>query len=226
MLGGIDIRLALTYIFKDERWVRKVLIGALLALGPILIIGIFFILGYVTEILRRVMAGSEEPLPEWSGNFGTYLKQGIPVAIGMLIWYVPVAIFWSGTGLALRPQEAASQLGFGLSMMVIVNLYAAVIFPSVIGRYAATTRFGSMFEFGSIFASIRRIGVGFVTVWIAQIVVLLLTAVTIWTFVGMFLTIAYAAMVFGHIYGQAARIGYGEKPDTTEIPSATEGAVL
>ena len=108
-------------------------------------------------------------------------------------------------------------------MMVIANLYAAVVFPSVIGRYAATTSFGSMFDFGSIFASIRRVGTGFIAVWIVQLLVLLLTSVTIWTFVGMFLTIAYAAMVFGHIYGQAALIGYGEEPAAPEMPATTEG---
>ena len=226
MPGGIDIRLALTYIFKDERWVRKLLIGFLLAFGPIMVIGVFFILGYLSEIVRRVMAGSEEPLPEWSGNFGTYLKQGIPIAIGLLIWYIPVAILWSGTGLALAPATIAGQLVFGVSMMVIVNLYTAVIFPSVIGRYAVTASFGSMFDFGSIFGSIRRVGSGFVAVWIVQIIVLLLTFVTIWTFVGMFLTIAYAAMAFGHIYGQAARIGYGEEPAAPEMPATTEGAAL
>ena len=226
MVGGIDIRLALTYIFNDERWVRKVLIAFLLAFGPIIVIGIFFILGYVTEIVRRVMAGTEDPLPEWSGNFGAYLKQGVPVAIGLLIWYVPVIIVWSGAGVALRPESIAGQLAFGVSMMVLANLYAAVVFPSVIGRYAATASFSSMFQFDSIFGSIQRVGAGFVAVWIVQLFVLLLTSVLIWTFVGMFLTIAYAAMVFGHSYGQAARIGYGSDPVAAAEQSATEGAIL
>ncbi len=221
MVGRIDGRLALTYVFKDEGWVRKMLIGAVFALGPIFIIGVFFLIGYLVEILRRVSAGSDEPLPEWGGNFGTYLRQGFPAAWGVFIWLIPYAAVWLGAGLAVGALGAAEsiavQLIFGIAMMVLANLYAAVVLPSVIGRYAAIPRFGSMFEFGQIFASIRRIGVGFVAVWIVQLVILVLTFISIWAIVAIIFTIAYAAMVFGHVYGQAARLGY-ETPSTAGDP--------
>ena len=204
----VDIRKALTFAFGDERWVKKILIGAVFALGPIIVVGIFFLVGYLIEIVRRVAAGSAEPLPNWGGNYSTFFKQGFPAAWGVLIWLLPVQVVWFGAALLLgSPRSIPVQLVFGLAMLVTVNLYAAVVVPSVIGRYAASARFGSMFEFGEIVGSIRRIGKNFVAVWIVHLVILGLTFVTIWAIVMIVFTTAYAAMVFGHAYGQAARIG-------------------
>jgi hypothetical protein len=215
MVGGIDARLALAYIFKDTQWVKKLLIGAVFALGPIIIVGVFFLAGYLVEIVRRVSTGSDQPLPEWRGNFGAFFKQGFPVVWGLLIWLIPYFALWSGAGLASglsADSPIAVQLVFGLGSLLLANLYAAVLLPSVVGRYAASPRFGAMFEFGAIFGSVRRIGIGFVAVLIVHLVVLALTFVTIWAIVAIILTTSYAVMAFGHAYGQAARIGYGETP--------------
>ena len=208
----IDVRQALTFPFDDERWVKKALIGALFALGPIIIVGIFFLVGYLVEIARRVAAGSDDPLPEWSGHYGQYFKQGFPAAWGVLIWLLPIQAVWVGTALLVGllvggSHSIAVQLLFGVIMLATVNLYAAVVVPSVIGRYAATARFGSMFDLGEIVRSIRRIGTNFVAVWIVHLAILALTFVMIWVIVGIVFTTAYAAMAFGHVYGQAARIG-------------------
>ena len=96
---------------------------------------------------------------------------------------------------------------FGLALLVTVNLYAAVIMPAVIGAYVADPHFGSMFRLGEIAESIRRLGANFVAVWIVHLAVLGLTFVTIWFIVMIIFTTAYAAAAFGHVYGQAARIG-------------------
>jgi hypothetical protein len=206
-LERIDIRQALTFPFSDQGWAKKIAIGALFALGPIIVVGIFFLVGYLIEITRRVAEGSEEPLPEWRGNFGTYFKQGFPAAWGVLIWLLPVQALWVGAALVLGGQQSIPvQLVFGLTMLVTVNLYAAVVMPSVIGAYAADPHFGSMFRLGEIAGSIRRIGANFVAVWIVHLAVLALTFVTIWMIVMIIFTTAYAAMTFGHVYGQAARI--------------------
>ncbi len=204
----IDARRSLTFVFDDERWVKKILIGALFALGPVLVVGIFFLVGYLVEIVRRVAADSDDPLPEWAGNYRTYFTQGFPAACGVLIWLIPFQLVWIGAALLMgSPQSIPVQLALGIVMLVTANLYAALVVPSVIGLYAATGRFGSMFRFGEIFRSIRRIGTGFVAVWIVHLVVLALTFVSIWAIVAIMFTTAYAAMVFGHVYGQAMRIG-------------------
>ncbi len=211
MLGGIDVRLAFTYVSNDERWVKKLLIGALFALGPVLIVGAFVLTGYLIEIIRRVTAGSSDPLPEWSGNLGTFLKQGFPAAVGVFIWMAPFFAVWFGAfWLVLGDEVTVSievQALLGIAFMVLTNLYAAAVLPSAIGRYAAKPRLRSMFEFGAIFASIRRIGVGAIGVWVIQLIMLGLTFVSIWALVAIVFLTAYSAMVFGHSFGQAVRLG-------------------
>ena len=161
----------------------------------------------------RVSTGSDEPLPEWRGNFGAFFKQGFPVVWGLLIWLIPYFALWLVAGLASglsADSPVAAQLTFGIGMMVLANLYAAVLLPSVVGRYAASPRFGAMFEFGPIFGSVRRVGIGFVAVLIVHLVVLALTFVTISAIIAIIFTTSYAVMAFGHAYGQAARIGYAK----------------
>ena len=216
--GGreIDARLALTYVFADSRWPSKLFIGALFALGPVVVVGVFFLIGSLVEIASRVADGDDRPLPEWRGSLRSYFSQGFPVAWGLLVWMLPFAAVWAGSGVLLATvapdlgENLATQIVFGIVMMVAANLYAAVIVPSVVVRYAAERRFGSMFELGEIFGSVRRIGTGFVPVWIVHLAILALTWVTIWTIVAIVFTIAYAAMVCGHVYGQAARVGEGQ----------------
>ena len=203
---SVDVRRSLTFAFEDERWTRKLLIGALFALGPVLVIGIFFLIGYLIEIIRRVETGAEEPLPEWSGNYGRYFREGFTAAWGVLIWLLPFQVLWLGAALLIGGSHGlAIQVVFGIAMLVAVNAYAAAILPSVLGCYAEHRRFRSMFELRRIAASIRSIGRRFVAVWAVHLAVLGLTFVTIWTIVAIIFTTAYAAMVLGHAYGQALR---------------------
>ncbi len=221
----IDVRRALSFVFDDDRWVKKVLIGGLFALGPVILVGIFFLIGYLVEIVRRVAAGDPHPLPAWERNYGAYFRLGFPAAWGVLIWLLPFTLVWLGAGLALGTGHSiAVQLVFGLLMLAAANLYAAIVVPSVIGRYAATGRVGSMFELGEIVGSIRRIGTGFLAIWLVHLFILALTFATIWAIVMIMFTTAYAVMVFGHVYGQAMRISGPAASVTWRSPASPAGS--
>ena len=58
----MDIGRSFSYILEDEDWWKKVLIGGLLTLIPI--IGPFYGLGYLLEAIKNVISGREVPLPE------------------------------------------------------------------------------------------------------------------------------------------------------------------
>ena len=60
----MDLGLAFSFPFQDEEWIKKVLIAAVLLFIPV--IGWFAVLGWGLEITRRVIRGSEEPLPDWT----------------------------------------------------------------------------------------------------------------------------------------------------------------
>src|SRR5256885_15302463 len=71
------------FVFQDERWVTKVLLGGLFYLAGFFIVGIFFILGYCARLARNVIAGVEKPLPEWD-DLGVYFTDGVKVFCVML----------------------------------------------------------------------------------------------------------------------------------------------
>jgi hypothetical protein len=85
----MDVGAAFTYFKRDEQWVNKFLIGSLLLLT---IIGIFPVMGWLLEIIRRVSEDDEcDTLPEWE-NFGAYALAGLKLYGVALIWSIPILI--------------------------------------------------------------------------------------------------------------------------------------
>jgi len=100
----MDIGKAFTYVFEDEDWVKKVLIGGVINLIPI--VGLLFTSGYMLETLKNVMEGHPLPLPEWDDWGGKFMK-GLMAAIIGLVYSLPVIVltlcFTGVCELTLRP---------------------------------------------------------------------------------------------------------------------------
>ena len=58
----MDIGGAFSYVFEDEDWIVKILLGAAILLIPIF--GQLALVGYGIAILRNVKAGKPQPLPD------------------------------------------------------------------------------------------------------------------------------------------------------------------
>ncbi len=86
----MDVGAAFTYFKRDEQWVNKFLIGSLLIIS---VIGIFPVLGWFLEIIRRVSEDDNtDQLPDWD-NIGTYTLNGLKMYAVTLIWGLPMLIF-------------------------------------------------------------------------------------------------------------------------------------
>ena len=57
----LDFAKPFTFVFEDPRWLNKILIGGLFYLAGFLVIGWFFILGYVARLTRNVVGGVAQP---------------------------------------------------------------------------------------------------------------------------------------------------------------------
>lgn len=91
MKTWIDINTALSFVFQDNDWVKKILVGGLLSLT---LIGLIPVAGWALEIQRRVIAGEEDDLlPDWSG-LGRYTLDGLKMFAVSLVWYLPVTLAW------------------------------------------------------------------------------------------------------------------------------------
>jgi hypothetical protein len=65
----MNIGKAFNFIFEDDKWLSKSVIGAIVAAVPIVN---FAWGGYLIELLNNVMNDEQEPLPAWS-DFGDSL---------------------------------------------------------------------------------------------------------------------------------------------------------
>lgn len=156
---------AFTYVFEDERWVTKLLLGSLIMLIPIF--GIFAVLGYVIAVIRNVLAGEMRPLPEWD-NLGQYFVDGLMVTVANLVYALPIIVLACVIALpSLLPilagenEDLMAILG-GLSAVVmavigcLIFLYSLLLWvlsPVIYLRYAVYDTVGACLQFGDVFRS-------------------------------------------------------------------------
>ncbi len=157
----MDIGRGITYVLEDSDWVKKVAIGGLISLVPILNFATY---GYYLQLLRQIMAGSELPLPEWD-ELGEKWVNGLVLTLIMLVWALPALILM---GFSLVPLLLAAVSGQGdsqtagfaalggmvifMALGVIYLLLMAFVSPAIVLNFAREGGFGSGFRFGQIFS--------------------------------------------------------------------------
>jgi hypothetical protein len=159
-----DFAKPFTYVFDDPRWLQKILIGGLFYLAGILLVGWFFILGYVAQTTRNVIAGMAQPLPEWD-DLGGFFNEGLRLFGVMLVFVLPVIIlammFMVPAGiLGSIENEGVQALGSGMAgclscLLVPIVLSLTVFIPGSLLFAVVEQRFGAAFEIGRIWAFIR-----------------------------------------------------------------------
>ena len=85
----MDFQQAFTFMFKDEDWIKKVLLGILLSLVPIF--GQFALVGYVLAVVRNVKNDEPRPLPDW-GEVVQYFVDGLKYWVVSLVYSLPVVV--------------------------------------------------------------------------------------------------------------------------------------
>jgi hypothetical protein len=176
----MDIGRAVGFVFEDEQWVSKLLLGAALSLVPLF--GGIALTGYAIAVLRNVRAAKARPLPAWD-ELGQHLSDGLVFWVITLIYSVPllilacsIAVAWILPAFAGENQDltvflvsAAGIVTVGLGCLTL--LYAILVWlltPVLRIRYAETGNLASCLRFGEVFRFLfHNIGV----VLIAQVLV-------------------------------------------------------
>ena len=86
----MDFGKAFSYINEDEAWGKKIGIGAVVFLVPILNFAAF---GFILELIQNVWHGEERPLPSWD-NFGNKLLEGLRFFAVILLYSLPMFILF------------------------------------------------------------------------------------------------------------------------------------
>lgn len=215
---------AFTFAFEDPDWIKKIAIGGVFALLSSLLIGVFFVVGYMVRLIRNVANGAARPLPEWDdlgGIFsdglapvGAYLAYGLGVALLISPFFCMMAFM----GPMLGREDGGAMAGMMVAVGAI-GFYGAIFMlslglwfwmPAALLRVVLQGRFGASLEFGEILAFIKRHFVNYLLALVAMLVAGFLAQFgIILCCVGVFATSFLANCTLAFNLGELARIDAG-----------------
>jgi hypothetical protein len=224
----MDFGKAFSFVFEDEDWLKKIAVGGLFSLIPV--IGIFVVLGWGVEITKRVINGDPEVLPDWS-DFGGYLTRGFMVFLVAFIYLLPVILLQACSSLPYLYEAADETLltiftivtvCFGC-LTTIYSIGAYLLLPAAIARYAATGEVSAAFKLGEVFKMVKNNIGTYAMVLLGGIVASLVASLgVIACGIGVLFTSVYSFAINGHLWGQAYNVsGSGTALDSAEpLPAA------
>jgi len=200
----MDIGRSFTYMFDDEDWLKKIAIGGVLNIIPVVN---FIPMGYGLRTLNNVAAGTETPLPEWDDWGGDFTK-GLMVTIALLIACLPIFILWGLSAIVAYLAEGSGVAGYcavgPLCLEVLWGIAMLVYLPAAVIGYATKGEFSAFFQFSQVFAFIRDN----LSDYIVAILLVLAAGVVasvvggIACVVGAVFTAFWATLVSSHLMGQ------------------------
>ncbi len=216
----MDLGKAFSFAFDDPDWIKKVLLGGVISLVPILN---FAATGYSLEVTRRVLNNDPRPLPEWD-DIGGKLVKGLLYTVVAFVYALPIlllACLMQG-GILLLGGAASSSSGnasdatggavaaisvcFGC-LMLIYGVFMGIVLPAAIGNLAAKDQLGAAFHFGDIIKLAQKnIGV-YVMVLVITVLAGLIASIvgSVACGIGILFTGFWSLLVIGHATGQAYR---------------------
>lgn len=116
-----DFQDLVTYMFRDPAWISKVVLGAVLALIPILN---FVVYGYALRVINNVRNSNEPVMPAWGGEFGKLWTEGLMLVIINFVYMLPLILVNLVLG-GIAAAAANSQSGGGSA---VATLFGILIF--------------------------------------------------------------------------------------------------
>jgi hypothetical protein len=218
----MDIGKSFSYVFEDQQWLKKVLIGGIINLIPIVN---FAATGYWLEETKRVYEGRELPLPEWD-NFGGYFMKGLVTFVATLIYSLPAILVYCCAFLILPlvsggtttngrstggsgPLQSIAGIAFACAgCLIALYVIALILFlPAAFVRYATTEQFGTFFQFGPAWQLIQTNIGGYVMAVVVFVIAAAIAGIVggIVCGVGAAFTGFWASLVGAYLFGNFAK---------------------
>jgi hypothetical protein len=175
----MDFKKMFSYQFEDKQWISKLGIGAVISIVPILN---FALSGYIVGIIRNVMNGSAELLPNWD-DLGKKLSDGLILFGVGLVYALPLIIVFLPIGIIavanlLSGNNNLQDIGHVIAgvgsvllycLLCLILIYAlalSVIYPAILVMFARQGTFSSCFKFREVFDLVSRNASPFFIAWI------------------------------------------------------------
>jgi len=170
---------AFTYPFEDKAWTTKLGLAIVITIVPILN---FATVGYVIEVMRRVLRSDPELLPDWS-DLGRKFMDGLIAFLASLVYSLPFLIlilpplFLMMVPAVLAGNSSTQNIGQALSTAALVGLSClgcvgvlyglalSLVFPCAYLTFARQGKFSDFFQLREFFAMIARNPGAFFTAW-------------------------------------------------------------
>jgi hypothetical protein len=226
----MDIGKSFTFVFEDDDWITKLLLAAaILLLGVLfswmllipLILAFALLGGYSAKITRQVIGGELDRLPEWD-DWGALIADGLKVIVIGIVYALPIIIIALCLGLPIgifaeNSQGLASLFSLLLSCLTLLwAIVMSLALPAAIAFWVAADDLSAAFRFGDVLGFVRdnlaTYLITFLMSWVANFIGQLGSIVC---GVGWLVTVPYALMVTGHLYGQAYAEGMGQAAQPT-----------
>ncbi len=206
----MDVGKSFSFVFEDEKWLSKVLIGGLFSLASVVLVGIPFVMGYFVETVRNVIEGKEKPLPEWD-DLGEKFKKGLILTVIFLVWAIPIWILVCFQAVVSAIVGNSSSAGAFLAaiscitsvLSIVWGIVIALFEPAIVTRFALHPEFSSGFAFSELWRfTVDNIGNVIIAVLLSIVASFLGSLGVILCGVGVFLTYFWAYLVMAHLFGQ------------------------
>jgi hypothetical protein len=209
----LDFSQALTFQFKDPRWMQKIALAILVSLIPV--IGQVIVFGWSLRIARAAITREGEPFPELDlvEDFLRGLKGwgiGLVYSLPAIVFAFPLTI---GLGLVIAATDSRTAAIWTLSalcltgLLVVYSLVLAFVLPAAFANMIAQDeQFQAGLNLRQVFSLVRRGPAAYFMVFIGGLMCAFITMFgLVGCVVGVVATGAYAMTVMGHLYGQAYR---------------------
>lgn len=131
---------AFVFMFKDDFWFSKVFLGGLAVVLCSVFIGLFLLLGYLSELMNGILHDNETP-PEWRHS-GRFFVHGIRLTVILTAYSLPFIVIYF-----------LFNATFILNVIIILFL---IIAPVVITQYALRFSIRDCFDWRAISSFILR----------------------------------------------------------------------
>lgn len=204
------------FAFEDPEWVQKILLGGLFTLASFVLIGAFFVYGYLARLVRNVVDGMSQPLPPWD-DLGEYFMEGIRLFAVVLVYSLPVIL---GFGAVVMPAIVAegldSEVLRNLSgamttlvscLLVPLSLALAVWMPAALLMAVVTRQFSAAFDFARIWGFLRANAGNYILAYVVWLIARMVAPLGFMLLcIGVVFTMFWSFIVGAYAFAQAYRL--------------------